>query len=94
MSQTKETYKELTLLKGDKVEVMIARGVHISTANIKNSVYNMLNPKGMLDVVPFMMSELCLVNNNKESVEYYTNLLSDDYVLIADTIADVLGRVE
>lgn len=87
-----EIYKELTLLRGDKVQIIICRGVHLSNSFIMMQQHNILeeNKDKQLDLFIFLMRSLCFVNGEKKPLSYYESLLIDDYIKIMNVNSEQL----
>lgn len=85
-----EIFKTIKTIGGLKVDFIICRGFHISRANgqyMKNA------DNDNLDFIPFLMVEICLVDGEKKDVDYYLNMLGDDYIYIVDVMNELLQKI-
>jgi hypothetical protein len=85
-----EIFKTIYLIGGQKVDFAICRGVHISRANYK---YIGSSNKRNLDLVPFLMAEICLVDGKKKDVDYFLSILGDDYIHISEIMNELLIKL-
>src|SRR5687767_1298050 len=81
-----ETFTELNLLNGDTITIKIPIGRNISKAGNACSVYNTMYKDNPVDIVPFLLQEVTLVNGERESVDYFLGLMIDDYMAIMNTV--------
>ena len=86
-----EVYKTLTLLGTQEVQIKVARGIDISRAAYMHALQG--KPMGF-DIAPFIMVELCLVNAERMNVEFYLNLLIDDYLKISVALEELLKPLQ
>jgi len=86
-----ELYKTVTLLGGQEVKIKIARGHDLSRA----AFMHMFKGKELeIDVMPFIMDQLCLVDNEKVGIEFYLNLIVDDYIVIIGVLDELLKPIK
>jgi len=86
-----EIFETINLLSGDEIVILICRGSNISRANFKQALYS---NESELDIVPYIMSEICLLNGEKQDISYFLNLLSDDYMKICKSVTNVIQNMK
>ncbi len=82
-----EIFKSIHLLDGTLIEIIVPTGGHYSRA------FRKFSRQEEYDVIPFLFSELCLVNHGKKDESFYINLMIDDYLLINEVINEVSTRI-
>lgn len=80
-----EIYDSVSFLDGTVVSFIVPKAREYSKAMF---MYSVNNSKGY-DITLFMLAEICRVNGQQKSLEYYAELFCDDYV----KLLDVLGKL-
>ncbi len=88
-----EIFTTVELLNGDKIDVLFCKGLHMTKAQWKYQFHTQIAKDVEYDIVPFIMEQLCLVNGKQKGIEYYVELMIDDYIKISDALQLVINSI-
>lgn len=85
-----QTFKKITLMTGAEVEMLLCRGVHLAKAQYRHAQAQADPNAEKFELTIYLMSELCLVNGEKKEIEYFLELMCDDFMKIMNEMNDIL----
>lgn len=83
----KEIYTSIVLSTGLKADIIIIRGKHISKAAAR------MSRKESDDICILLMCEVCLINGEKQTLSFFEEMISDDYLLLQQVINEVVTNL-
>lgn len=98
-------FKSIKLINGAKIDILMPRGRDISRAiqkyqlhTLESDIHDNLTKKpeanDHLDISIFVMAELCVVNGSRRDVDYYCDLMIDDFSELMMAITEALKPIK
>lgn len=82
-----KVFTEVKLLNGSICKILMPLGFQLSL------VMRRFQQQQDLDMVPFFMEELCLIDNKEKDLEYFCTIMMDDYQTILEALGQVMNKL-